>query len=43
MGKEMKKGETYEGIVSKVIFPNKGIVEVDGEKCIVKNVVKEEK
>ena len=36
----MKKGETYEGIVSKVIFPNKGIVEVDGEKCIVKNVVK---
>ena len=33
----MKKGEIYEGIIEKVDFPNKGIVEVEGQKVIVKN------
>lgn len=33
----MKKGEIYEGIIEKIDFPNKGIVEVDGQKVIVKN------
>ncbi len=30
----MKKGQVYEGVVSRVDFPNKGIVEV-GEECVV--------
>ena len=35
----MKKGQVYEGIIQKVEFPNKGIVQVDGEEkpVIVKN------
>ena len=33
----MKKGQVYEGIVEKVNFPNKGIVRVGEETCIVKN------
>ena len=33
----MKKGETYEGIVEKIEFPNKGILTVDGEKVVVKH------
>ena len=33
----MKKGQIYEGIVEKVNFPNKGIVRVGEETCIVKN------
>lgn len=32
----MKKGEIYEGIIEKVDFPNKGYVNIDGEKVIVK-------
>ena len=45
----MKKGEIYTGIVTKLLFPNKGIAEcepyeIDGkitesEKCVVKNVI----
>lgn len=35
----MKKGTVLEGIVNKIQFPNKGIVEVDGEKAIVKNAL----
>lgn len=35
----MKKGETYQGIVEKMEFPNKGIVRIDGEKVIVKNAL----
>lgn len=35
----MKKGETYEGIVERMDFPNKGIVTVDGERAIVKNAL----
>lgn len=33
----MKKGQVYEGIVERVDFPNKGIVHVGEEICIVKN------
>ena len=33
----MKKGQIYEGIVKRVDFPNKGIVEIEGEKAVVKN------
>ena len=37
----MKKGQMVEGVVKKVKFPNKGIVDVSGEEksIIVKNVV----
>ena len=30
----MKKGEIYEGIIEKVDFPNKGYVNIDGEKYV---------
>ena len=33
----MKKGQVYEGIVERVDFPNKGVVRVGEEICIVKN------
>ena len=33
----MKKGQVLEGIVERVDFPNKGIVRVEGETCVVKN------
>ena len=33
----MKKGQVYEGIVERVDFPNKGIVKVEDETCVVKN------
>ena len=36
----MKKGQIYEGIVRRIDFPNKGIVEtVEGESAVVKNVL----
>ncbi|HIT90157.1 MAG TPA: 23S rRNA (uracil(1939)-C(5))-methyltransferase RlmD [Candidatus Merdenecus merdavium] len=35
----MKKGQVLEGVIEKVKFPNKGIVNIDGEKIIVKNGV----
>ena len=35
----MKKGTQIEGIVSRVDFPNKGIVEIDGEKITIKNTL----
>ena len=35
----MKKGEIYKGIVDAIDFPNKGILWIDGEKVIVKNVL----
>lgn len=35
----MKKGQTYEGFVERVDFPNKGIVMCEGETVIVKNVI----
>jgi 23S rRNA (uracil-5-)-methyltransferase RumA len=33
----MKKGQIYEGVVKRVDFPNKGIVELEGSKVVVKN------
>jgi 23S rRNA (uracil-5-)-methyltransferase RumA len=33
----MKKGQIYEGTVNRVDFPNKGIVEIEGERAVVKN------
>ncbi len=35
----MKKGEIREGIVEEIDFPNKGILQIDGEKVIVKNAL----
>ena len=37
----MKKGQVLEGIVKEVQFPNKGMVEIEGEerKVIAKNVL----
>lgn len=35
----MKKGQIYEGIVDRVDFPNKGIVNCEGEVAVVKNVL----
>ena len=33
----MKKGEIYEGVIERVMFPNKGIIRVAEETVIVKN------
>ena len=33
----MKKGQVYEGYVARVDFPNKGIIKVGEETCVVKN------
>ncbi len=33
----MKKGQVYSGIVERVDFPNKGIVKVGEETCVIKN------
>lgn len=35
----MKKGEVLEGIVEKVVFPNKGIVQTEAGRVIVKNSI----
>ena len=35
----MKKGDEYTGIVNRIDFPNKGIVEVEGCEVVVKNVL----
>lgn len=35
----MKKGETYEGIVERIAYPNKGIIRTEGIPVIVKNTV----
>jgi len=32
----MKKGQIYEGRITRVEFPNKGIVEIEGKKVVVK-------
>lgn len=37
----MKKGEIYTGIVEKVDFPNKGILHIEDEKVVVKNVLRD--
>ena len=35
----MKKGQIYEGVVSRVEFPNKGIVECEEGRAVVKNSI----
>lgn len=35
----MKKGQICEGIVEKVVFPNKGIIAIEGKKVVVKNTI----
>lgn len=35
----MKKGEIYQGLIEKVEFPNKGIVQIEDKKIIVKNAM----
>lgn len=35
----MKKGQIYEGLVKRVDFPNKGIIDAEGEKAVVKNTM----
>lgn len=35
----MKKGQIYTGIVEKMEFPNRGVLNIDGEKAIVKNAL----
>lgn len=35
----MKKGDIYEGIIEKIEFPNKGILDIDGERVVIKNAV----
>ena len=35
----MKKGQIIEGIVQRVDFPNKGIVETEDGICVVKNAL----
>ena len=39
MENTMKKGQIIEGIVQRVDFPNKGIVETEDGLCVVKNVL----
>ena len=39
----VKKGEIYEGWITDVLFPNKGITEVEGRQVIVKNAAKGQK
>ena len=35
----MKKGQVYEGRVLRMEFPNKGIVEIEGNRAIIKNTI----
>ena len=35
----MKKGDVFEGRVLRIDFPNKGIVEAEGERVVVKNAL----
>ncbi len=35
----MKKGDIVEGRIEKVEFPGKGILQVEGERIVVKNVI----
>lgn len=35
----MRKGDTYEGVVERMDFPNKGILHIEGEKVTVKNAI----
>ena len=33
----MKKGQVYEGLVERVDFPNKGVVKIGEDSCVIKN------
>ena len=35
----MKKGDIFEGKVIRIEFPNKGIIDIEGQKVIVKNAL----
>lgn len=35
----MKKGQIYEGMVESVAYPNKGIINAEGEKVVVKHTI----
>ena len=37
--RRLKKGEIYQGIIENVDFPNKGIVQIEDKKVIVKNAM----
>lgn len=39
----MKKGQILEGIVKETEFPNKGIIEIEGKKAVVKNTIEGQK
>ena len=39
----MKKGQIYEGTVEYVLFPNKGILNIEGEKVVVKHAIEGQK
>ena len=36
----MKKGQIFEGIIERIIFPNKGIIKTDEKEVVVKNGIK---
>ena len=36
----MKKGDIFEGKVIRIEFPNKGIIDIEGQKVIVKKCVR---
>lgn len=35
----MKKGQVYQGVCERIDFPNKGVVRVENELCVVKNAL----
>ena len=35
----MKKGDIVEGVIETIEFPNKGILQIDGERVVVKNAI----
>lgn len=39
----MKKGQIYEGTITRVDFPNKGIIEIEGRKVVVKEGIQGQK
>lgn len=35
----MKKGQIYEGVVERIDFPNKGVIQIEDREVVVKNVI----
>ena len=35
----MKKGQIFEGIIERVVFPNKGIIKTEEKEVITNNVI----